>query len=161
MATQKRFVVKNGLDNASQTITNVANPVLATDAVNKQFLTPTNVGLSAVNNTSDINKPISTTQQSALDLKANIASPTFTGTPLAPTAANGTNTTQVATTAFVTTTIALKANLDSPTLTGTPTAPTAAAGTNTTQVATTAFVQSSISAISGSASPQSKSFFLS
>ena len=33
--------------------------------------------------------------------KANIASPTFTGTPSAPTASAGTNTTQVATTAFV------------------------------------------------------------
>mgnify|MGYP007086240955 CR=1 FL=1 len=34
--------------------------------------------------------------------KADIASPTFTGTPAAPTAASGTNTTQIATTAFVT-----------------------------------------------------------
>ena len=34
-------------------------------------------------------------------LKANLASPTFTGTPKAPTAAAGTNSTQVATTAFV------------------------------------------------------------
>ena len=33
--------------------------------------------------------------------KANLASPTFTGTPKAPTAASGTNTTQIATTAFV------------------------------------------------------------
>jgi len=35
--------------------------------------------------------------------KADIASPTFTGTPLAPTATSGTNTTQLATTAFVAT----------------------------------------------------------
>jgi hypothetical protein len=34
--------------------------------------------------------------------KADIASPTFTGVPAAPTAASGTNTTQLATTAFVT-----------------------------------------------------------
>lgn len=34
-------------------------------------------------------------------LKADLASPTFTGTPAAPTAAVGTSTTQVATTAFV------------------------------------------------------------
>ena len=33
--------------------------------------------------------------------KADLASPTFTGTPTAPTAAAGTNTTQIATTAFV------------------------------------------------------------
>ncbi len=38
----------------------------------------------------------------AISTKADLVSPTFTGTPLAPTAAPGTNTTQVATTAFVT-----------------------------------------------------------
>ena len=43
-----------------------------------------------------------TANTSALDLKANILSPTLTGTPAAPTAAVGTNTTQIATTAFVT-----------------------------------------------------------
>jgi len=73
-------------------------------------------------------------------LKANLASPTFTGVPAAPTAAALTNTTQVATTAFVTTADNLKANLASPTFTGVPAAPTATALTNTTQVATTAFV---------------------
>lgn len=42
--------------------------------------------------------------------KANLASPTFTGTPAAPTATKGTNTTQIATTAFVQTGLADKAN---------------------------------------------------
>lgn len=37
----------------------------------------------------------------SLDTKAPIASPTLTGTPLAPTASAGTSTTQIATTAFV------------------------------------------------------------
>lgn len=37
----------------------------------------------------------------ALGAKAPLASPTFTGTPKAPTAASGTSTTQLATTAFV------------------------------------------------------------
>jgi hypothetical protein len=45
--------------------------------------------------------PISTATQTALDGKANIASPTFTGVASAPTATVGTNTTQIATTAFV------------------------------------------------------------
>lgn len=40
--------------------------------------------------------------------RAPLASPTFTGTPSAPTAAAGTNTTQLATTAFVTTAVANK-----------------------------------------------------
>jgi hypothetical protein len=39
--------------------------------------------------------------QTAVNSKANSSSPTFTGTPAAPTATLGTNTTQVATTAFV------------------------------------------------------------
>jgi hypothetical protein len=37
----------------------------------------------------------------AIATKADLASPTFTGTPAAPTASSGTNTTQLATTAFV------------------------------------------------------------
>ena len=41
-------------------------------------------------------------------VKANLASPTFTGTPKAPTAASGTNTTQIATTAFVSTAVGKK-----------------------------------------------------
>ena len=43
---------------------------------------------------------------SQVNAKAPLASPTFTGTPKAPTASAGTNTTQVATTAFVTTAVA-------------------------------------------------------
>jgi hypothetical protein len=39
----------------------------------------------------------------AVATKADLASPTFTGTPVAPTASSGTSTTQVATTSFVTT----------------------------------------------------------
>lgn len=46
----------------------------------------------------------------ALGDKAPLASPTFTGTPAAPTATGGTNTTQIATTAFVTTAVSTKAN---------------------------------------------------
>jgi microcystin-dependent protein len=42
----------------------------------------------------------------AVASKADSNSPTFTGTPLAPTAAGGTNNTQIATTAFVTTAVA-------------------------------------------------------
>jgi len=61
----------------------------------------TDLSLGNVDNTTDANKPVSTDQQTALDLKSNIASPTFTGTPAAPTASAATNTTQLATTAFV------------------------------------------------------------
>ena len=89
----------------------------------------------------------------AISTKADLASPTLTGTPAAPTATAGTNTTQLATTAFVTTAVAnassmassTYAPLASPALTGTPTAPTASPGTSTTQVATTAFVSTAVS----------------
>ena len=47
----------------------------------------------------------------ALGAKAPLASPTFTGTPKAPTAASGTNTTQLATTAFVQQEIAAEAEV--------------------------------------------------
>lgn len=125
-------------------------------------LVKADVGLGNVDNTSDVNKPVSTAQASAdalvasnaaaaTALKANIASPALTGTPTTPTAAALNNTTQIASTAYADAAVgvektralaaeALLAPLASPALTGTPTAPTATVGTNTTQVATTAFV---------------------
>jgi hypothetical protein len=63
--------------------------------------TKTALSLNLVDNTADASKPVSTAQQTALDLKANLASPALTGTPTAPTAAANTNTTQIATTAYV------------------------------------------------------------
>lgn len=59
---------------------------------------------SALNSTST-NPVQNQAVSAALDLKAPLASPAFTGTPTAPTATAGTNNTQVATTAFVTTAI--------------------------------------------------------
>jgi hypothetical protein len=87
--------------------------------------------------------------------RAALASPTFTGTPAAPTAAVDTNTTQLATTAYVVgqgylksaTASSTYAPLASAALTGVPTAPTATAGTNTTQLATTAFVTAAVPAL--------------
>lgn len=88
----------------------------------------------------------------SIALKANLASPTFTGTPSLPTGtigvtqAAGNSTTALATTAFVTTADNLKASLANPTFTGTPTLPTGTigvtqtAGNSTTALATTAFV---------------------
>lgn len=50
-------------------------------------LVKADVGLGNVDNTSDIDKPVSTAQQTALNLKADLASPTFTGTVSGITAA--------------------------------------------------------------------------
>ena len=70
------------------------------------------IGLGNVNNTSDANKPVSTAQQAALDLKANLASPALTGTPTAPTPGGADDSTKLATTAFVKAVIAGKLNAD-------------------------------------------------
>ncbi|WP_320194954.1 hypothetical protein RMR10_011870 [Agrobacterium rosae] len=103
-----------------------------------------NLGITNVNDTSDANKPVSTAQQTALNFKANLASPTFTGDPKAPTPTAGDNDTSIATTAFVTTATSGKADIASPTFTGDPKAPTPAFGDNDTSIATTAFVQAAI-----------------
>ena len=93
----------------------------------------------------DVDVAVSTIPDSAtLAAKADLASPTFTGTPAAPTPAQGDSTTQIATTAFVNQELSVKAPLVSPGFTGTPVAPTASAGTNSTQIATTAFVNTAI-----------------
>lgn len=75
---------------------------------------------------------------------ARLASPTFTGTPTAPTATKATNTTQLATTAHVKSVVADYAPLASPALTGTPTAPTQSASDNSTKIATTEFVKTAV-----------------
>lgn len=77
---------------------------------------------------------------------APIASPTFTGTPAAPTPTAADNSTKIATTAYVDAADALKASLASPALTGNPTAPTQTAGNNSTRIATTAYVDAKPSA---------------
>jgi hypothetical protein len=83
----------------TQTLTNktLTSPVINTPI----GLTSGDVGLANVDNTSDANKPVSSATQTALDLKAPLASPALTGVPTAPTAAAATNTTQIATTEFV------------------------------------------------------------
>ena len=100
----------------------------------------------------------------AIATKADLTSPTFTGSPVLPTGTTattqsaGNNSTALATTAYAdgaitaerTATVTLtnktltSPSLSSPTLTGTPVAPTASVNTNTTQVATTAFVVAQI-----------------
>jgi hypothetical protein len=103
----------------------------------------TMVGLSNVDNTTDASKPVSTATQTALDLKAdtadvttslalkaNLASPTFTGTVSGidktmvglSNVDNTTDTSKPVSTATQTA-LDLKANLASPTFTGTVTAP--------------------------------------
>jgi len=61
---------------------------VASNALNGDISTATlksSLSLNNVDNTADTAKPVSTAQQTALDLKANLAGPTFTGTPTLPT----------------------------------------------------------------------------
>lgn len=88
--------LQSSLDGKVPTTRTVAGKALSADVT----LVKGDVGLGSVDNTADTAKPVSTAQQTALDLKAPLASPTLTGTPAAPTAARDTNTTQLATTAF-------------------------------------------------------------
>jgi hypothetical protein len=85
----------------------------------------TALSLNNVDNTSDASKPVSTATQTALDLKSNIASPTFTGTVGGITKAmvglsNVDNTTDAGKPVSTATQSALdlKANLAGPTFTG-------------------------------------------
>lgn len=82
--------------------------------------------------------------QTAVNSKADINSPSFSGSPTAPTKGAGTADTSIATTAFVANSFA---PLASPALTGTPTATTAATADDSTRVATTAYVKQEIDAI--------------
>jgi len=67
----------------TQTLTNktLTSPVINTPS----GIVKGDVGLGSVDNTADTAKPVSTAQQTALDLKANLASPTFTGSVTVPT----------------------------------------------------------------------------
>lgn len=111
-----------------------------------------------------------TAVNAAVALRATIASPEFTGEPLAPTPSSSDSSTKIATTAYVTGAIAtstaawranasvqdaainLKAPINSPSLTGTPTAPTPDSSDISSNIATTAFVSGLISSLATSSS---------
>ena len=103
---------------------------------------------------------------------AILASPVFTGVPVAPTATAGTSTAQLATCAFVATAVSASvssfngrtgaitlsaadisaaggAPLASPHFNGSPTSPTPTTGDNSTAIATTAFVVAAIGSAAG------------
>ena len=117
----------------NNSITAVINQNKKLTPVRVEQVSAASLGFSNIDNTRDLDKPISNLTQAALDLKANIASPTFTGTVSGITQSMvglGNVTNESKATMFT----------DS-VLTGIPTAPTADSPTNTTQIATTAFVQ--------------------
>lgn len=150
--TLKRFSIGDGVTMGGVAPSNAFTADKLTTARNID-LTGTVTGTVSFDGSGNVSMATSvgSSLQTSLDLKAPLASPTFTGVPTAPTAAALTNTTQVASTAFVdaarvvlVAVDALKAPLASPALTGVPTAPTAPIGTNTTQLATMAALQARV-----------------
>ena len=81
----------------------MANYIKATNFTAKDTLPSGNAGKIIKGTEIDVEY---TAIATAIASKADTNSPTFTGTPLAPTANSGTNNTQIATTAFVTTAVA-------------------------------------------------------
>ena len=127
-----------------------------TAATNLDTHTADTTSVHGISDTSAL--ALTATVNSGLALKADLASPTFTGTVSGITKSmvglgnvdNTADTAKPVSTAAQTE-LDLKAPLASPALTGVPTAPTATAGTSTTQVATTAFVGTAVSNLVASA----------
>ena len=117
-------IQKNGTTiNPVNKIANISVPTATSDLTNDSgFITISDVpdGASASTTTPAMDGTASAGSETAFargdhvhptdSTRAPLASPTFTGTPAAPTATAGTNTTQIATTAFVNTAISGKAN---------------------------------------------------
>ena len=123
------LVLSGTIDMSSNLITDLPNCVNDNDVARKKYVDDSVSAIvagapSALDTLNELAAAIAddsnyaTTITTALGLKSPIASPTFTGTPAAPTASAGTSTTQLATTAFVATSFS---PLASPTFTGTVT----------------------------------------
>ena len=113
----------------------------------------TNLDLQNVDNTSDVNKPVSTAQATAIGVvqtdlnghKSNTSNPhSVTKAQVGLGNADNTSDLDKPISTATQSALDLKAPLASPALTGTPTVPTAILGTSTTQAASTAFVQAAI-----------------
>ena len=124
LANAKIFVGDSNSNAVAKTISGDAT-LANTGALTLNTSAKTTLGLNNVDNTSDANKPVSTAQQAEIDTKADIASPTFTGTVGGITKAmvglsNVDNTTDAGKPVSTATQNALnlKANLAGPTFTG-------------------------------------------
>ena len=172
LATGNRILIKNqtaAKNNGIYTVNATGAPTRAIDAnisskvtsglfttvsegtanADKSFVLTTNDAI-VLDTTAIAFAEITAGVSAALNLKANIASPTFTGTVGGITKAmvglpnvdNTSDANKPVSTAQQTA-LNLKANLAGPTFTGVPAAPTISPGTSSTQLATTAFVMTS------------------
>jgi galactitol-specific phosphotransferase system IIB component len=158
------------VNSTNSNLTSVTNTLTANLITLSQATASGFASVNAVtNNLQNQITPIAST----ISTLATIASPTFTGTPVAPTAPLNTNNRQISTTEYVdreaailsadynskiqslnsaingdiAARLALLAPKASPVLTGNPVAPTPAAGNNSATIATTAFVEGEIASV--------------
>lgn len=116
-------------------------------------LLPADVGLTNVDNTSDVNKPVSNAQSTAilarLSAAANLSDVANPNTSLTNLGASTTGIGLITATDAAAARTALSVQpTASPTFTGTVTIPTASPGDNTTKSASTAFVTAAVAALS-------------
>jgi len=148
------YVPGAGTVSATDSILTAINKLNGNDALKANLASPAftgtvsgitapMVGLGNVSNTSDADKPVSSAQQTALDLKANLAGPAFTGTVSGITApmvglGNVSNTSDAAKPVSTAqqTALNLKANLASPAFTGTVLLPAGSATSAPLKLAT-------------------------
>jgi hypothetical protein len=97
--------------------------------------------------------PTRQTLYNKIETLAPLASPTFTGNPVAPTQLTSDNSTRVATTAYVKSNIGAQAPLASPAFTGVPTVPTPLTSDNSTTIASTAYVKANVTGLAPLANP--------
>lgn len=135
---QGRLVVGDGVTLGGVPLSRVASAVKLVNAF-QLALTGAVTGTVNIDGSGNVNiaTSIGATLQSALDLKAPLASPAFTDIPTAPTPPVGTNTTQLATAAMVQAEITNKRAWTSftPTITATSGTYTSASGTGSYMVA--------------------------
>lgn len=94
--------LNSGLIFVGSSANKAARVVLSLNATPGTFNLSNAGVLTLPNSTTALRGLLSSSDWNTFNSKAPLASPTFTGTPAAPTASGGTNTTQIATTAFVT-----------------------------------------------------------
>lgn len=106
VASQAAVLAALSAADAAQTEATAAHGAATAAQEGVDSLTKADLGLGNVDNTADADKPVSGPQQLALDAKAPLADPSFSGVPQAPTAPLGTNSNQLATMAALAAAIA-------------------------------------------------------